>query len=137
MSSSYVVCSTTSAPASDSLGSFEAWLGRTFADTQIEERANTGTRALVWMRGDEQGERRLDGWINEDRTVIYLEGDLRLVCETAMAARKVFPSDTAVVLAADSQGIPFDLRKVSDVATLVDAVERGDETLAWRDAAPD
>lgn len=133
---SFLVCAITSAPASDSLASFETWLGRTFADVQIMERGTSGARALVWMRGDHQGERWLDGWISDDRTAITLEGDLELACETAMAARTVFPSDSAVVLAADWQGIPFDLRLVPDVATLVGAVERGDERLAWRDTPP-
>jgi hypothetical protein len=133
MGSTYVVCSTTSQPASDSLDAFEVWLGRTFTGVQIMERGNTGSRALVWLRGDHESPMWLDGWISEDRTAIYLEGDLGLVCETAMAAREVFPSDTDVVMAADWQGIPFDLRALPDAAKLAEAVERGDEAFAWRD----
>jgi hypothetical protein len=128
----YVVCSTDSAPASESLATFEGWLARTFADARVVERGNTGTHALGWMRGD-QSQSWVRGWIGDDRTAVYLDGDLGLVCETALAVREVFPPGSVVVFSGDWQGIPFDLGLVPDVASLVDAIERSDNAMAWSD----
>ena len=138
MGSFSVVCSPQAdAVVCDSLVDFEAWLTRTFPDTRILERSGSGVRALEWTRGD--SDRGTTPWmhgsINEDRTTLYLRGDVELVTTTAVAARDLFSAAADVVYMEDWQGIPFDLRKVADADVLARAVEQWDLDFEWHDAA--
>ena len=134
MGSFSVVCSPHhDAVVCDSLLDFESWLIRTFADATVIERTGTGVRALEWTRGDYGTTHWMDGWINGDRTAIYLKGTVELVTTTAVAARDLFPAEKDVAYAEDWQGIPFDLRKISDADALALAVDQGDLAFAWRD----
>lgn len=131
MSSSSVICSPArAAAASDSMTSFESWLAGTFPKAGVTARSGTGVRALEWTLGD--GDRWMDGSINEDRTAIYLSGDPDLMAATAVAARDLFPDEFPVTYTEDWQGIAFDLRRIRDANSLVAAAAAGDVTFEWR-----
>jgi hypothetical protein len=130
----FVVCSPREAVTTVSLSSFESWLKQTFPDARVVERG-IGAHAIGWMCGDYGASQWMDGWINERCDAFYLEGDLDLICETALELRRLFPSNVDVVLTSDSEAISFDLRKTATGRQLRNAVDRGDETIAWRERA--
>jgi hypothetical protein len=131
MSSTYVVCSPTNAAATDSLSSFEGWLMRAFPGAREVKRHASETQALSWELF-ERPDKWLEGWCSQDRTAIYLKGDLDLVCQTAIALAELFPVQAEAILVNDSQGILFDLRRMANAAQLTEAIVNDDDELSWR-----
>ena len=115
------------------MSSFESWLTGAFPEARVIGRTGTGVRAFEWVVGNRYTTGSMDGWINEDRTAIYLSGAPELMAATAMAVRDLFPDESPVSYTEDWQGIALDLRKVRDPQSLVQAVVAGDLALEWRD----
>lgn len=108
MSSSFVVCSPTGTPISDTLSSVKDWLANRFPDADVSEGQRYETRAVTWDWTSQGRERWITGSIDHDRKTIYMKGDLDIVCETAISSVALFPPSTDVVIANASQGIVFD-----------------------------
>ena len=133
MSNFFIVCSPTGNPISESLPSFKEWVANRFPGAEVSEDQRYETRAVTWDWTSEGSTRWIAGSIDRDRKSISMKGDLDVVCETAISSMKLFPPSVDVVIANDSQGLVFDLRRVADARQLADALTNGNDGLEWRE----
>ena len=93
----YVICATDDTTVAGTGAEFEDWLARTFDDALVLDRDRSGPHSIEWMRHQCERRSRLEGWLSQDRTTVYLIGDPDLAGETALALRGLLSSNCVVV----------------------------------------
>ncbi len=116
-------------PLWSGLVEFEAALTKAFPDLQVVGRGRSPVAAIEWVRGKHQSPSWMDGSVNDVVTAMFLEGDDRLVYETALWLQRSIGDG---VLTWEWQGIPFALARIESVEALMEAVDKDDDSLDYR-----